>query len=117
MTKRRQSQARQKRNKKVSRRLTVINPDAAGIDVGDSVHYVAVPPERDEQAVRSFGAFTEDLHKLAQWLLQCGVRTVAMESTGVYWIPLYQILEDYGLVVKLVNSVFGEAELPVPLTV
>jgi transposase len=82
----------------------VINPDAAGIDVGASVHYVAVPPERDEQPVRSFGAFTEDLHQLAQWLVQCGVRTVAMESTGVYWIPLYQILEDYGLKVKLVNA-------------
>ncbi|HKO63296.1 MAG TPA: IS110 family transposase [Pyrinomonadaceae bacterium] len=82
----------------------MLNPDAAGIDVGASEHYVAVPAERDEQAVRRFGAFTEDLHKLAQWLLQCGVRTVALESTGVYWIPLYQILEDYGLVVKLVNA-------------
>jgi hypothetical protein len=104
MTKRGQSQARHNRNRKVRRNLTVINPDAAGIDVGASVHYVAVPPERDEQPVRSFGAFTEDLHQLAQWLVQCGVRTVAMESTGVYWIPLYQILEDYGLKVKLVNA-------------
>lgn len=104
MTKRRQSQVSHKRVSKGSRSLTLLNPDAAGIDVGASEHYVAVPPERDEQAVRRFGAFTEDLHKLAQWLLQCGVRTVAMESTGVYWIPLYQILEDYGLVVKLVNA-------------
>ena len=103
MTKRNQSQARGKRDK-VKRNLSMLNPDAAGIDVGASEHYVAVPAERDEQAVRRFGAFTEDLHKLAQWLLQCGVRTVALESTGVYWIPLYQILEDYGLVVKLVNA-------------
>lgn len=104
MTKRSQSQVRRNAGSKGSRSLTLLNPDAAGIDVGASEHYVAVPPERAEQAVRRFGAFTEDLHKLAQWLLQCGVRTVAMESTGVYWIPLYQILEDYGFVVKLVNA-------------
>src|SRR6185295_14259143 len=104
MTKRHQPQVRRNSGSKLSRTLTLLNPDAAGIDVGASEHYVAVPPERDEQAVRSFGAFTEDLHKLAQWLLQCGVHTVAMESTGVYWIPLYQILEDYGLMVKLVNA-------------
>jgi transposase len=103
MTKRNQSQAGRKRGK-VNRNLMMLNPDAAGIDVGAREHYVAVPPERDEQPVRCFGAFTEDLHKLAQWLLECGVRTVAMESTGVYWIPLYQILEDYGFQVKLVNA-------------
>ena len=103
MTKRNQSQARSKRAP-VKRNLIMINANAAGIDVGAREHYVAVPPERDEQPVRRFGAFTEDLHKLAQWLLQCGVQTVAMESTGVYWIPLYQMLEDYGLVVKLVNA-------------
>jgi transposase len=82
----------------------LLNPDAAGIDVGAREHYVAVPAKRDEQPVRSFGAFTQDLHRLAQWLLQCGIKTVAMESTGVYWIPLYQILESYGLAVKLVNA-------------
>jgi transposase len=103
MTKRRQSQVSPNPGK-VSRSLTLLNADAAGIDVGASEHYVAVPPDRDPQAVRRFGAFTEDLHKLAQWLRQCGVRTVAMESTGVYWIPLYQILEDYGFEVKLVNA-------------
>ena len=84
--------------------LPLLNPDAAGIDVGAREHYVAVPVERDVQPVRCFGAFTEDLHRLAQWLLQCGIKTVAMESTGVYWIPLYQILESYGLAVKLVNA-------------
>lgn len=104
MTKRRQSQIRNNLSRKGSRSLSLLNPDAAGIDIGAREHYVAVPPGRDKQAVRSFGAFTEDLHKLAQWLLQCRVRTVAMESTGVYWIPLYQILEDHGLVVKLVNA-------------
>lgn len=82
----------------------LLNPDAAGIDVGAREHYVAVPVERDVQPVRCFGAFTEDLHRLAQWLVQCGIKTVAMESTGVYWIPLYQILESYGLAVKLVNA-------------
>ena len=84
--------------------LPVINLDAAGIDVGAREHYVAVPADRAAQAVRCFGAFTQDLHRLAQWLLQCGIKTVAMESTGVYWIPLYQILESYGLDVKLVNA-------------
>lgn len=82
----------------------LLNPDAAGIDVGAREHYVAVPAEREVQPVRCFGAFTQDLHRLAQWLLQCGIKTVAMESTGVYWIPLYQILESYGLAVKLVNA-------------
>ena len=84
--------------------LPVLNRDAAGIDVGAREHYVAVPAERAEQPVRCFGAFTEDLQRLAQWLLQCGIKTVALESTGVYWIPLYQILESHHLTVKLVNA-------------
>src|SRR5258708_34864090 len=104
MTKKNKKQSGAKSRGKVSRVLPLLNPNAAGIDVGASEHYVAVPADRDEDPVRRFGAFTEDLHALAQWLLQCGVQTVAMESTGVYWIPLYQILEDYGLVVKLVNA-------------
>lgn len=84
--------------------LPMINPNAAGIDVGAREHYVAVPSDRDPQPVRCFGAFTQELHRLAQWLLQCGIKTVAMESTGVYWIPLYQVLESSGLAVKLVNA-------------
>src|SRR6185369_4537378 len=84
--------------------LPIITADAAGIDVGAREHYVAVPVDRDPQPVRCFGAFTQELHRLAQWLLQCGIKTVALESTGVYWIPLYQILESYGLQVKLVNA-------------
>jgi len=104
MTKKIKKQCGKQRGGKVSIVLPLINSNAAGIDVGASEHYVAVPPDRDGQPVRRFGAFTEDLHALAQWLLQCGVKTVAMESTGVYWIPLYQILESYELTVKLVNA-------------
>jgi len=63
-----------------------------------------VPPERDEQSVRSFGCFTKDLYALADWLQQCGVTTVAMESTGVYWIPVFQILDARGFEVCLVNT-------------
>lgn len=96
--------AKQRGNRRFNQALTVINANAAGIDVGAKEHYVAVAPDRDEQPVRRFSAFTQDLHKLAQWLKQCGVTTVAMESTGVYWIPLYQLLQDYGFTVKLVNA-------------
>lgn len=85
-------------------KLEVMNPDAAGIDVGSAVHYVCIPERRDEQRVQKFGCFTEDLHNLARWLKKCKVTTVAMESTGVYWIPLFQILESYGFEVKLVNA-------------
>ena len=84
--------------------LEVVHPDAAGIDVGNSSHYVAVRPDRDQQPVRRFECFTADLHRLADWLQSCGVKTVAMQSTGVYWIPLYEILEERGLKVYLVNA-------------
>ena len=65
---------------------------------------MAVPPDRDENPVRVFATFTEDLHRLADWLEQCGIRTVAMESTGVYWIPLYEILETRGLKPCLISA-------------
>src|SRR2546426_10444150 len=68
--------------------LEVMHPHAAGIDVGNSTHYVAVRPDRDPDSVRRFECFTADLHRLADWLQRCGVTTVAMQSTGVYWIPL-----------------------------
>ena len=84
--------------------MHVINHNAAGIDVGSEVHYVAVPPDRDPESVRSFKCFTADLDSLADWLTQCGIKTVAMESTGVYWIPLFQILEARGFEVLLVNA-------------
>ena len=84
--------------------LSVMQPDAAGIDVGATEMYVAVPEDRDSQPVRCFATFTPDLHALADWLQACRIRTVAMESTGVYWIPLFQILEERGFEVCLVNA-------------
>jgi len=84
--------------------LPVLRPDAAGIDIGATEIFVAVPANRAAENVRSFPTFTQDLYALADWLHQCGVKTVAMESTGVYWIPLFQILEDRGLEVCLVNA-------------
>src|SRR5215469_14616073 len=74
--------------------LPVMRPDAAGIDIGATEIFVAVPADRATENVRSFPTFTQDLYALADWLKQCGIRTVAMESTGVYWIPLFQILEE-----------------------
>jgi len=84
--------------------LEVIHPDAAGIDIGNESHYVAVPPSRDSQPVRRFGCTTAQLKAMAAWLQQCGIRTVAMQSTGVYWIAVYDILEQAGLDVYLVNA-------------
>ena len=84
--------------------LEVVHPDAAGIDIGNESHYVAVPPTRDSQPVRRFGCTTAELKAMAQWLKQCGIRTVAMQSTGVYWIAVYDILEAAGFEVYLVNA-------------
>lgn len=84
--------------------LSMINPNGAGIDVGSTSHMVAVPPDRDERPVRSFRTFTADLHELADWLKASGVTTVAMESTGIYWVPVYEILERCGFEVLLVNA-------------
>jgi hypothetical protein len=84
--------------------LEQINENAAGIDLGSAEHWVCVPPGRDEKNVRRFGCFTPDLMAMADWLTQSGVTTVAMEATGVYWIPVFQILEARGFEVKLVNA-------------
>jgi len=84
--------------------ITLTHPNAAGIDIGSAAHFVAVPPDRDDEPVREFASFTADLHRLADWLDACGVDTVAMESTGVYWIPLYELLESRGFTVLLVNA-------------
>src|SRR5229473_6103818 len=84
--------------------LDVIHRNAAGIDIGNESHYVAVPPSRDSQPVRCFGCTTAELKKMAEWLTQCGIRTVAMQSTGVYWIAVYDILEAAGMEVYLVNA-------------
>ena len=83
--------------------LPVLQPDAAGVDVGSAEHWVAVPPDRDPEPVRRFAAFTADLARLADWLAACGVKTVAMEATGVYWIPLFELLESRGFEVFLVD--------------
>jgi len=90
------------RNKVVS--LPVIEPDAAGIDVGATEIFVAVPADRDPEPIRCFPTFTVDLERLTDWLQRCRIRTVAMESTGVYWIPLFQILEKRKIDVRLVNA-------------
>ena len=84
--------------------LEVVHPDAAGIDIGNESHYVAVPPSRDNQPVRRFGCTTAELKAMAAWLKQCAIRTVAMQSTSVYWIAVYDILEQAGLEVYLVNA-------------
>ncbi len=89
---------------KTRRLLDRINRDSAGIDCGSEKHLVAVPPDRDDQPVRSFGSFTEEIHRMADWLTTCRIRTVAIESTGVYWIPLFDILEKRGFEVVLVNA-------------
>jgi transposase len=84
--------------------LTRIQPDAAGIDCGATSHYVAVPADRDREPVREFHTSTGGLHALADWLVKCGIKTVAMESTGVYWIAVHEILEERGREVVLVNA-------------
>ena len=87
-----------------SKRLSAINSNAAGIDVGSQFHVVAVPTDRDDEPVRTFQSFTGDLHRLADWLVACRIDTVVMESTGVYWIPLYEILAARGLRVLVANA-------------
>jgi len=84
--------------------LDVVHPNAAGVDIGNESHYVAVPPDRDAEPVRQFACFREDLQRMAAWLKSCGIDTVAMQSTGVYGLPLYEILTEEGLRVFLVNA-------------
>jgi transposase len=84
--------------------LEVVHPDAAGIDIGNESHYVAVPSTRASQPVRRFGCTTGELQAMAEWLKQCRIRTVAMQSTGVYWVAVYDILEQAGFEVYLVNA-------------
>lgn len=84
--------------------LTITHPNAAGIDIGSAAHFVAVPADRGDEPVREFPSFTVDLNDIADWLKACRVDTVAMESTGVYWIPLFELLESRGFRVLLVNA-------------
>jgi transposase len=84
--------------------LEILRPHAAGIDVGNAEHYVAVPTGRSDPSVQTFGSFTADLHRMAQWLQACHIETVVMQATGVYWMALYQVLESYGFQVYVVNA-------------
>ncbi len=96
---------KKKRNqKKAVKHLHVLQPNSAGIDIGATEIYIAVPDERANKAVRRFDTFTDDLHDAAKWLKKCGIKSIAMESTGVYWIPIFQILDTYGFEVILVNA-------------
>ena len=92
------------KRRKPKNELPVLHPDAAGVDIGAEEIFVAIPADRDTLPVRRFPTFTRDLLEAVAWLKQCGIRTVAMESTSVYWIPLYQILETEGFEVFLVNA-------------
>src|SRR5258708_1588462 len=115
-------QAKPKTKSEAIKALGEQEPDSAGIDLGANEIWVAVPADRDQKPVRQFGAFTQDLMAIVQWLIQCGVRSVAMESTGVYWIPLFQLLDEAGLKVllsqcaarqKRAGAKEGRARLPV----
>jgi transposase len=103
---RKKVQNHKKRKKKITvdQAWPLINPNAAGMDLGSREHWVAVPEGRDVQSVRCFGTCTPDLEELAQWLKKCGITSVAMEATGVYWIPVFQLLERSGFEVLLVNA-------------
>jgi transposase len=91
--------------------LEVVNRNAAGIDIGNESHYVAVPAGRDEQSVREFGSWTAELEKMAEWLKACGIETVVMQSTGVYWMAVHDVLQRHGLQVNLVDA-RGTKNLP-----
>lgn len=94
---------RKRRVSGIPRGLRVVNPDAAGIDLGAESHYASVPEDRCDEPVRRFGCYTPQLEEMAQWLIECGITTVVMEATGVYWIPVFRVLESHGLEVLLVN--------------
>src|SRR5215213_11701730 len=98
------SKRRQGSKQQAASGLAMVHAQAAGIDIGASEIYVCVPSACTPEPVRSFPTFTVDLQQLVAWLRQCGVETVAMESTGVYWVPLYEMLEEQAIEVYLVNS-------------
>ena len=107
-----------KERKELSRRilaedagLQVVHPNAAGIDIGNESHFVAIPPDRDANPIREFGSWTADLHEMARWLKEHDIETVVLQSTGVYWIAVQEVLEQYGLEVYLVNA-RGTKNLP-----
>lgn len=98
------AQRRARRKRVIYQHMEVVNLYSAGIDIGSEKHYVAVPEGLDDNPVRCFSCFTADLQRMADWLVEIGIRTVAMESTGVYWIPAFEILAERGLEVLLVNA-------------
>jgi len=104
MKKKSQKTKKQKKKVSIDQNWELINPNAAGIDLGSREHWVALPPGRASQSVRCFGTLTPDLEALADWLQECGITSVAMEATGVYWIALFQLLERRGFAVLLVNA-------------
>jgi transposase len=95
---------RQAKRSRSRRDLSPVHPAAAAIDIGATMHVAAVSPDRDPEPVRTFRTFTDDLHRLADWFARCGIKTVVMESTGVYWIPIFEILEQRGFEVMVVNA-------------
>jgi transposase len=95
---------RQAKRSHSRRDLSPVHPAAAAIDIGATMHVAAVSPDRDPEPVRTFRTFTDDLHRLADWFARCGIKTVVMESTGVYWIPIFEILEQRGFEVMVVNA-------------
>jgi transposase len=95
---------RRKHSKRRLEELSCVNPNAAGLDIGSEEIVVAIPPDRDEQPVRAFATFTPDLQALVDWLVVCGIDTVVMESTGVFWVPIYEVLEQRGIRCYLVNA-------------
>ena len=96
--------AKRKSPQKAFKDFEMLNPNAAGIDIGSREHFVAIPEGRGSESVESFGCTTPDLHRMAKWLKKHKIDTVAMESTGVYWIPAFQILDSYGMDVYLVDA-------------
>lgn len=88
--------------------MAMVNPRAAAIDIGSTMHIAAINPQADDNPVRAFGTFTGDLHEMARWFKERGVTSVAMESTGIYWIPAYEVLEQHGMHVSLVNARYAK---------
>ncbi len=103
-TRKKDSVSKKAKREPIPKHLEHINRWAAGIDVGATSHFVAVPEGCDEKTVREFKSFTTDLNEMSTWLKRCGIKTIAMESTGVYWIPVYELLEEKGFEVKLVDA-------------
>lgn len=95
---------RNKSKSRPDRTMPMVHPNAAAIDIGATMHMAAVRADRAPEPVRSFGTFTADLHRLVDWFTECGVETVVMESTSVYWIPIFELLDARGFTVFLVNA-------------